>query len=228
MEIMEKAEEEDAESLLSWCETEPKREQAPVGDSFQRRQRDSFLLSARDSIENFPKDGNPSYLGKLFKDLGNALYNYDDVIGAEKVYREGTRRAPGFAPCYDCLGRLLLERNDLQGAERVLQRGAKIEGAGGCCFWLGSLRELQGDLIAAAAAYREAVSLEPNEIEFRLVLGQFLENNGDKRGAEEVYRKALQMFAGFDQSYENEYEKILVNEFPSLRKLIATTKRRNR
>ena len=90
------------------------------------------------------------------------------------------------------------------------------------------MRERQGDLNAEEAAYREAVSLEPNEIEFRLVLGQFLENKGDKRGAEEVYRKALQMFPGFDQSYENEYEKILVNEFPSLRKLIATSKRRNR
>ena len=102
----------------------------------------------------------------------------------------------------------------------------KLEGADGECYCsLGGLRERQGDLTAAEAAYREAVSLEPNEYEFRLELGRFLENKGDMRGAETVYREALQELPDFASRYAKRHSAddsdILVNEFPSLRKLVG-------
>ena len=117
-------------------------------------------------------------------------------------------------------------RNDLKGAERVLQRVIKLEGADGECYCsLGGLRERQGNLTAAEAAYREAVSLEPNGYESCLELGRLLENKGDKRGAETVYREALQELPDFASRYAKrhsaDYSNILVNEFPSLRKLFA-------
>ena len=87
------------------------------------------------------------------------------------------------------------------------------------------MRERQGDLTAAEATYREAVSLEPNDCEFCLELGRFLENKGDKRGAETVYRKALQILPDFASRYAKRNSagdnNALVNEFPSLRKLVG-------
>jgi hypothetical protein len=98
---MEGVEEEDANKLRHWCE----------------------VRSLRDDIEKFPKDGEPSDLGGLFNELGDLLYDMGDEIGAEKAYREGTRRAPGCASCYGSLASTLKDRNDLAGAERELRRG---------------------------------------------------------------------------------------------------------
>ncbi len=107
----------------------------------------------------------------------------------------------------------------------MLQRGIKLEPAhGGCFSTLGDLRARQGDITAAEAAYRKAVSLEPTMTLFWLELGLLLENKGDKRGAETVYRKALQAIPDFSSSYSSycvNLEKTLVSEFPSLRKLIG-------
>ena len=83
----------------------------------------SAVPSLRDEIEDFPKDGDLSDLGDYFSELGNILADMGDLIGAEKAYREGTRRAPGCASCYGALAVTLQDRNDLAGAERVLRRG---------------------------------------------------------------------------------------------------------
>ena len=148
-----------------------------------------------------------------------------DGNNAEKAYREGTRRAPGYAPCYSFLADSLMERNDRKGAASVLQREIKHKGANGDCYFsLGDLRERQGDLTAAEAAYREAVNLEPTDCESSQELGRLLENKGDMRGAETVYREALQVIPDFALSYakqrSTEDNNILFNNFPSLRQLV--------
>jgi len=116
-------------------------------------------FSLRDEIENFPKDGDPSELGDLFSELGDLLADMDDVIGAEKAYREGTRRAPGFASCYGSLASTLKDRNDIAGAERELRRGIANFTKGGA---FPDINVLYNDLVA------------------------LLDDKGDKRGAEMV------------------------------------------
>jgi hypothetical protein len=73
--IMEGVEKEDANKLRRWCD----------------------VRGLREDIEKFPKDGKPSDLGGLFDKLGDLLYDMGDEIGAEKAYREGTRRAPAYS-----------------------------------------------------------------------------------------------------------------------------------
>ena len=80
-------------------------------------------VALRKGIKNFPKDGDLAYLGKLFSHLGNTLDDMGDAIGAEKVFREGIRRAPGNLFCITSLGDKLVEWHDPYGAERVLQEG---------------------------------------------------------------------------------------------------------
>ena len=72
---MEGVEKEDANKLRQWCE----------------------VRGLRDDIEKFPKDGKPSDLSGLFDELGDLLNDMGDEIGAEKAYREGTRRAPAYS-----------------------------------------------------------------------------------------------------------------------------------
>ena len=48
-----------------------------------------------------------------------------------------------------------------------------------------------------------------------------LKNNGDKHGAETVYRNAPQVLFDFASKYYEDNEKAVVSEFPSLRKLIG-------
>jgi len=174
-------------------------------------------------ITNFPKDGDLADLGELFSQLGDTLDDMGDAIGAEKVFQEGIRRAPGSAPCFASLASKLVERNDLTGAERVLQKGVKLEGAADCFHGLGDLRAKQGDLSAAEAAYRKAISLEPDHSVYYLILGCHLEDKSDKAGAEKLYQEALQLFPDFASDYAEWYEdaenKILFTEFPSLQEL---------
>jgi len=135
---MENVDREDAKALLQWCEERSDRavpstipssaraKPAPAaGEASSVPSKSIEERSLRDGIENFPMEGDLSDLGDLFSELGELLDVQGDAIGAEKVFREGTRRAPGMASCISSLGYKLVQRHDLQGAERVLREGIK-------------------------------------------------------------------------------------------------------
>jgi tetratricopeptide (TPR) repeat protein len=181
---MEGVEKEDADKLRQWCE----------------------VRGLRDDIEKFPKDGEPSDLGGLFNELGDLLYDMGDEIGAEKAYREGTRRAPAYAFCYLSLASALSGRNDLAGAERVLRKGIANSAEGSA---IADISILYSDL------------------------GAQLEDKGDKRGAELVYRAAFQVIPNFASEYavwleaeDDSYDKRPLEEkYPSLQKLVSLSSR---
>jgi tetratricopeptide (TPR) repeat protein len=169
---MKVADKDDADALLQWCEKRSLREgsASDVSTVSSSPNTDEDIIderSLRDEIENFPKDGDPSDLGDLFSELGDLLADMDDVIGAEKAYREGTRRAPGCASCYGSLASTLKDRNDLAGAERVLRRGIANFTKGGA---FPDVNVLYNDLL------------------------ELLDDKGDKRGAELVYREVIKNF----------------------------------
>ena len=172
LDIMKVADKDDADALLQWCEKRSLREgsASDVSTVSSSPNTDEDIIderSLRDEIENFPKDGDPSDLGDLFSELGDLLADMDDVIGAEKAYREGTRRAPGCASCYGSLASTLKDRNDLAGAERVLRRGIANFTKGGA---FPDVNVLYNDLL------------------------ELLDDKGDKRGAELVYREVIKNF----------------------------------
>jgi tetratricopeptide (TPR) repeat protein len=166
------------------------------------------VRSLRDDIEKFPKDGKPSDLGVLFDDLGDLLDDMGDKIGSEKAYREGTRRAPACALCYYSLASALRGRNDLAGAERVLRKGIANSTEGGA---------------------------DPDIYLLYSDLGAQLEDKGDKRGAELVYRAAFQVIPNFASEYaewleveDDSYDKRPLEEkYPSLQKLVVSLSSRS-
>ena len=143
--IMEGVEKEDANKLRQWCE----------------------VRGLRDDIEKFPKDGKPSDLGGLFDKLGDHLYGMGDEIRAEKAYREGTRRALAYAPCYASLACALSCRNDSKGAEIVLRKGIKnfpkdgdLTDLGGLYSLLGEVLDNMGDAIGAKKVKRDLEAIK--------------------------------------------------------------------
>jgi len=166
------------------------------------------VRSLRDDIEKFPKDGKPSDLGVLFDDLGDLLDDMGDKIGSEKAYREGTRRAPACALCYYSLASALRGRNDLAGAERVLRKGIANSTEGGA---------------------------DPDICLLYSDLGAQLEDKGDKRGAELVYRAAFQAILNYASEYalwledeDDSYDKRPLEEkYPSLQKLVVSLSSRS-
>ena len=67
-------------------------------------------MALRKGIKNFPKGGDLSDLGELFSQLGDMLDDQGDAIGAEKVFREGTRRAPGNVFCITSMADKLVQQ----------------------------------------------------------------------------------------------------------------------
>ena len=195
---MEEVDEEDANKLRQWCE----------------------VRGLRDDIEKFPKDGKPSDLGGLFDELGDLLCDMGDEIGAERAFREGTRRAPAYAPCYASLASALSIRNDLAGAETVLRKGIANSTKGGAIseinFFseinvlyndLGALLDDKGDKRGAEMVYREVIENFPKDGDLTdlgklfVRLGDVLEDMDDAIGAEKVFREGTRRAPAYANCY---------------------------
>ena len=135
---------EDGESCSEGCD----------GDEVER---------LKECIENFPTDGERSELGELFDDLGRALKAMGDDSGAEKAWRDGTRRVPAHFRCYAGLARMLRSRNDLMGAESIVRKGLKLElhEENDCLLELAAIQATRGDHARAEETYRKAMSAMP-------------------------------------------------------------------
>ena len=59
--------------------------------------------NVRACIKNFPADGEPSELGKLFDTLGDILTEFGADTGMEEVWREGIKHASTYPDCYRSL-----------------------------------------------------------------------------------------------------------------------------
>jgi len=186
----------------------------------QSRSRDEDFIntikerSLRDAIEKFPKDGKPSDLGDLFNGLGDLLSDMGDEVGAERAYREGTRRAPAYAPCYASLASALSGRNDLAGAETVLRKGianSTKEGASPDINVLyndlGELLDDRGDERGAQMVFQEAIKNFSKDGDLSDLgqlfgrLGVLLDDMGDGISAEKAYREGTRRAPGYAPCY---------------------------
>ena len=131
----------------------------------------------KECIENFPTDGEQSELGELFDDLDRALKAMSDDSGAEKAWRDGTRRVPAHFRCYAGLAGMLRLRNDLMGAESIVRKGLKLElhEENDCLLELAALQETRGDHVRAEETYRKAMSAMPWGWRVYLEFGELLE-----------------------------------------------------
>ena len=154
----------------------------------------------RDEIEKFPMDGDLSDLGELLSQLGDLLFDKGDTIGAEKVFREGTRRAPQCATCYESLADMLVKRNDYKGAEMALRKGIKnfpkdgdLTDLGELFSNLGDMLDDKGDAIGAEKVFREGTRRAPGSASCFSSLADKLVQRNDLEGAERVLQKGVKL-----------------------------------
>jgi hypothetical protein len=189
----------------------------------------------KECIENFPTDGERSELGELFDDLGRALKAMGDDSGAEKAWRDGTRRVPAHFRCYAGLARMLRSRNDLMGAESIVRKGLKLElhEENDCLLELAAIQATRGDHARAEETYRKAMSAMPGDGLAYLQFGEMLEIKEDMGGAESVYRAGIELIPDFAEDYSKFWRNVddhgeLGARFPALEKLLASSIPSNR
>ncbi len=139
------------------------------------------------------KDAN-SY--RAWFDLGflhNAQGRSEEAIAA---YRKAVAAKPDIFESNLNLG-LMLARSNNQEAETFLRAATKLKPADHAeeALWrawlsLGHVMEASKPE-EAAAAYHEAIRLQPNSVDAHLSLGSVLERQKDEKGAEEQYRRVL-------------------------------------
>ena len=136
--------------------------------------------------------------------LGVALREKHDLVGAIAEYREALRLNPNDAEAHSNLGNALREEHDLDGAVaeyrealRLRPRFAEAHSNLGV-----ALRE-KHDLDGAIAECREALRLKPDLAEAHNNLGLALLGKPDLDGAIAEYREALRLRPRFAEAHNN-------------------------
>jgi len=123
---------------------------------------------------------------------------------AELKARAAVSDRPGDAAGYRALGRLLLERGEMEEAEARLRRATALDPGspeGHCELALALLRT--GNADASLAEAREASRVAPRSAEASYTLGLALERKGDTAGAMAEWRRALEIDPGYAEAHES-------------------------
>jgi tetratricopeptide (TPR) repeat protein len=124
---------------------------------------------------------NPQH-AKAHFNLGNALWATGDKDGAFAAFREAARLDPKDAAAHINLGAILCDvKRDYDGAIAVFREAIRINPElARAHFNLGNALRHKGNLADAAAAYREAVRLDPKDFDSYSVLA-WLQATGPDR-----------------------------------------------
>jgi tetratricopeptide (TPR) repeat protein len=124
--------------------------------------------------------------------LGAALWDRQDLAGAEAAFREALRLDSQYAPARNGLGNVLLDRKDLAGAEAAFREAIRLDPQVALTHNnLGNMLRDRKDLAGAEAAYRQAIRVDPLYAMAHGNLGLVLQLEGDLEGAITHYKEAL-------------------------------------
>ena len=98
--------------------------------------------------------------------LAHLNYRQQRFDEAERLYRKTLSQEPDAAPALYALGLLVAERGNLTEAESLLERAALNGSNPRAWYNLAVLRHQQQKFETAIAAYREAIALDPLNIDF--------------------------------------------------------------
>lgn len=141
-----------------------------------------------DTVQKSPE--NP----RAYNNLGNALINKQDWVGAEQAFRASIKLWPDFAEPHNNLGLILSRRGDLVGAEReyresIRSRNTLVEAHNN----LGQILGLQKDFVGAEQEFRFAVMLEPYNIPAHHNLAVILHQQGNLPAAEQEFLNIIHL-----------------------------------
>ena len=123
--------------------------------------------------------------------LGDMLLRAGRLDAAIAAYRRLTQLQPDSARGYQRLGRAHQAAGRIDDAIESYQKANDIRESWATYSNMGTLHYWRGDNVKAAAAYRRAIELAPNQPELYANLGDALQKLGQPDRAAEQYRRAI-------------------------------------
>lgn len=126
--------------------------------------------------------------------LGSIYHELDRLLLAEEALREALRRDPQYTPAKLKLCSVLYERGEHEESVRILKSVEKTRPNNPAVLWQIARNELRdGHPEEAILWFRKYVDRLPGNAYGLAHLGRALSETGDYEGAEEHYRRALQL-----------------------------------
>lgn len=122
--------------------------------------------------------------------LGNVQFQLDRVEDAKRSYGSAVQKLPTFLRAWKNLGLAAMRTGDMPGAIRALTKMIELGGGDGLTYGLlGQAHASQGDFLSGESAYRQALLLSPESLDWKLGLTRCLFK-------EERFAEAAELCAG--------------------------------
>jgi serine/threonine protein kinase/Flp pilus assembly protein TadD len=139
-----------------------------------------------------------------YYNLGNALYDKGDMVGAIAAYRAATRLKNDYAEAHKNLGVAFGAKGDLGGAIAAHRQAIRLKpDYPEAHNNLGVALRAKGDVDGATAAFREAIRLKQDYAEAHNNLGAALGRNGEAGGAIAAFREAIRLKQDYAEAHYN-------------------------
>jgi tetratricopeptide (TPR) repeat protein len=145
----------------------------------EREQMEKLLpLLASDpaaAVRELEKITRPESSAVLDFTLGNLRFQQDDVDGAAAHFEAALAKFPSFRRAHKNLGLIRVRQGRFDEAVRCLTRVIELGGGDGLTFGLlGYAYSSSGNFVSAESAYRSAVLLQPEQVDWKLGLARSL------------------------------------------------------
>jgi tetratricopeptide (TPR) repeat protein len=105
--------------------------------------------------------------------LGNLHFQADEIDPAEAAYRSAVAKFPSFRRAWKNLGLIAVRKSQPEDAVKALSRVVELGGGDGLTYGLlGYSHAATGNTTSAESAYRNAVLLQPDSVDWKLGLTQ--------------------------------------------------------
>ena len=149
---------------------------------------DAALALFRQALRASPSDA------RIHAEMGYRLYLANRLDEAVAALKRATELRPDSAEHWGLLGALLLTAGSNEAAMRALERAAAIEPDAGVLSNLGTLKYQGGDYAGAAALYRRAARLSPDNHQLLGNLGDaLLADPATAAQARDAFREAAEL-----------------------------------
>jgi predicted O-linked N-acetylglucosamine transferase (SPINDLY family) len=138
--------------------------------------------------------------------LDNLLGSYTakNFVLAEQQARVLTHQYPNHPLAWKVLGRVLIQKGELEAALVAMQRSVLLDPDDAQAFYnLGQTQHQRGELNAAEKSYNAAIRLQPDHVDARVNLGVIYQVRGRFIAAEAMYRSAIERNPNMARAHNN-------------------------
>ena len=124
--------------------------------------------------------------------LANLYFQEGQLKEAEQYYQSAVKKYPAFRRAYKNLGLVQIQSNDFVSAIESLSKSMELGLVDGRAYGLLGYSYLtQGDYLPAEAAYRQAILMQPDVLDWKLGLARCLLEMEDFKGAVSIFNTLI-------------------------------------